>query len=67
MWLRLRSKNRRPSRPRDLPFRALRWGHFSVTLGVLILASLARGLTPAALAPPLIVIGADAGSTRPVS
>ena len=47
------------------PFRALIWGHFAAALGALVLATFGGGLSPAALALPLVVIGAGAGITTP--
>lgn len=47
------------------PFLALICGHFVAAVGCYILASFEQGLTPAALAWPLIVIGAGAGTTTP--
>jgi MFS transporter, DHA2 family, methylenomycin A resistance protein len=47
------------------PFHALIQGHFAAALGALILASFGQELTPAALAVPLVVVGAGAGITTP--
>jgi MFS transporter, DHA2 family, methylenomycin A resistance protein len=47
------------------PFPALIGGHFAATLGAVILASFGQDLAPAALALPLMVIGAGGGVTTP--
>jgi len=47
------------------PFLALIGGHFAAALGALILAFFGTGFAPAALAPPLVVIGVGGGITTP--
>jgi DHA2 family methylenomycin A resistance protein-like MFS transporter len=47
------------------PFRALIGGHAAAALGVLVLAPLESGFTPAPLSLPLILVGVGAGITTP--